>query len=110
MTEVVSKGEAHKGCLAGNAASGQATLYALDGCVWESGLTLGRNMLFFSASPTASPLAAIATQLLAVRAAVTSLLSSAPTNKEVWYVARTEETVTLPSGIPGTQLMAQLTF
>lgn len=67
-------------------------------------------MLFFSATPTASPLAAIATQLLAQQAAVTSLLSSAPTKKEVWHVARTEEMVTLPSGIPGTRLMAQLTF
>lgn len=108
QVKVVRGGNSH--ILLGNAASGQATLYALDGCVWESGLTLGRNMLFFSASPTASPLAAIATQLLAERAAVTSLLSSAPTKKEVWYVARTEESVTLPSGIPGTQLMAQLTF
>uniref|UniRef100_A0A0P4W810 D-3-phosphoglycerate dehydrogenase n=1 Tax=Scylla olivacea TaxID=85551 RepID=A0A0P4W810_SCYOL len=96
--------------LIGNAASGQATLYALDGCVWDSGLTLGRNMLFFSALPTASPLAAIATQLLAERAAVTSLLSSAPTKKEVWHVARTEEAVALPCDIPGTRLMAQVTF
>lgn len=96
--------------ITGNAASGQATLYGLDGCVWDSGLTLGRNMLFFSALPTASPLAAIATQLLAERAAVTSLLSSAPTKKEVWHVARTEEAVTLPCGIPGTRLMAQVTF
>lgn len=96
--------------LLGNAASGQATLYSLDGCVWESGLTLGRNMLFFSASPSASPLATIATQLVAERAAVTSLLSSAATRKEVWHVARTEATVTLPKAIPGTRLMAQVNF
>ncbi|KAG7167345.1 D-3-phosphoglycerate dehydrogenase-like [Homarus americanus] len=96
--------------LLGNASGGQATLYALDGCVWESGLTLGRNMLFFSASPSATPLAAIATQLLAVQAVVTSLLSSNSTTKEVWHVARTSANVDLPFAIPDTNLRAQLTF
>ncbi|KAK4286970.1 hypothetical protein Pmani_039946, partial [Petrolisthes manimaculis] len=96
--------------LLGNAASGQATLYSLDGCVWESGLTLGRNMLFFSAAPSVSPLATIATQLEDRQAAVTSLLSSAPTDKEMWHVARTEATVSLRQAIPGTRLMAQVTF
>lgn len=96
--------------LLGSAAAGQATLYALDGCVWESGLTLGRNMLFFSASPSASPLAAIATQLMAVHAVVTSLLSSAPTSKEVWHVARTNSTVDMTTGVPGARLVAQVTF
>lgn len=96
--------------LLGNCAGGQPTLYALDGCVWESGLTLGRNMLFFSAPPTASPLAAIATQLVGLRAPLTSILSSAPTQKEVWHVARTTAAVDTTPVVPDAQLVAQVTF
>ncbi|XP_068246945.1 D-3-phosphoglycerate dehydrogenase [Palaemon carinicauda] len=96
--------------LLGNCAGGQPTLHVLDGCVWESGLPLGRNMLFFSASPTASPLAAIATQLVGLRAPLTSILSSAPTQKEVWHVARTTVAVDNTLVIPDAKLVAQVTF
>ncbi|KAK7070646.1 hypothetical protein SK128_006852 [Halocaridina rubra] len=96
--------------LLGNCASGQATLIALDGCVWESGLTLGRNMLFFTAAPTASPLAAIATQLVGLHASLTSILSSAPTQKEVWHVARTTAAINGTPVIPDAKLIAQVTF
>merc|ERR1719369_1168762 len=97
--------------LVGSSTGGLPTLYALDGAIWESGLTLGRNMLFFRAALAASPLANIATQLVATQAALVSLLSSAPSTKEVWHVARTEGRVNFPqSDIPNTQLVAQLTF
>ncbi|CAL4120893.1 unnamed protein product [Meganyctiphanes norvegica] len=97
--------------LVGSSSGGLPTLYALDGAIWESGLTLGRNMLFFRAAKAASPLANIATQLVATQAALVSLLSSAPSSKEVWHVARTEENVTFPqTTIPNTQLVAQLMF
>lgn len=97
--------------LVGSSTGGLPTLYALDGAVWESGLTLGRNMLFFRAALTASPLANIATQLVATQAALVSLLSSAPSSKEVWHVARTEAEVNFQDAtIPNTQLIAQLMF
>lgn len=101
--------------LLGGAAGGHATLYALDGCVWESGLTLSNNMLFFSASPSATPLATIATiatkLLEGQQAAVTSLLSSSPSSKERWHVVRTDSAVALgTTSIPGAQLRAQVTF
>lgn len=96
--------------LLGNCAGGQATLYALDGCIWESGLTLRGNMLFFSAAPTASPLAAIVTQLVGLHAPLTSILSSASTQKTVWHVARTTAAVNGTPEIPDAQLIAQVTF
>lgn len=96
--------------LLGSAAGGQSTLLALDGCEWESGLTLGHNMLFFSTIPSVTPLATIATRLLDVQVVVTLLMSSAPTTKEVWHVARTNTAVDLAQTIPEVHLRAQVTF
>lgn len=96
--------------LLGNVSGGQATLYGLDGCVWEAGLTLGRNMLFFTASPGTSPLAAIATQLASLQASLTSLSSSVPNTKEGWHVARTQAAVDFQSAIPNARLVAQVSF
>ncbi|XP_076032026.1 D-3-phosphoglycerate dehydrogenase [Oratosquilla oratoria] len=97
--------------LMGSVVGGKPTLYALDGCVWETGLTLGRNMLFYRATSSSTPIANIASHLVGAKVAVTSLLSSAPDTDEVWHVARTNDTVKAPpSSIPDTQLVAQVAF
>ncbi|KAF0294676.1 D-3-phosphoglycerate dehydrogenase [Amphibalanus amphitrite] len=74
----------------------QATLLELDGSVFESGVTLGGNMLFFQADGSGAALTELISTLAAAQAQLQSVLTSSGTSGKPLVAVRTQSKLETP--------------
>uniref|UniRef100_A0A6A7FPY2 D-3-phosphoglycerate dehydrogenase-like n=2 Tax=Hirondellea gigas TaxID=1518452 RepID=A0A6A7FPY2_9CRUS len=96
----------------GSVSNGRAVLYAIQDCMWESGLPLSCTLLLFRAS-SGSPdttLLGLGTAVAGKGGRLLSLVSSGQGSSEQYYAIRMTGDVIIPEAPAGAEFLAKLIF